>query len=126
MFPAPKFPAYPHAERRSERQYKPEPSIQAATRHQIAFGRTRDLSSGGAWFATTQALSLGEQVELSIDWPMLLDGVCPLKLVLTGKVVRSDYRGAAVKTFSHEFRTRRGIRPIPDTQPGDSDRIRRA
>jgi hypothetical protein len=34
-----------------------------------------------------------------------LAGVCPLKLVIHGNVVRSDAKSIAVRTKHHEFRT---------------------
>ena len=41
------------------------------------------------------------------DWPVLLDGSCPLKLVVFGKVVRNDERITAIAADQHEFRTRK-------------------
>jgi hypothetical protein len=68
-------------------------------------GRTVNMASGGVLLDTMEALPLGSQIELVIHWPFLLEGVCPLKLVVKGRVVRSDDRGVAVLTKHHEFRT---------------------
>jgi PilZ domain len=68
-------------------------------------GRTLNIGSGGVLLQTEGALPPGEFIELIIHWPFLLEGVCPLKLVMRGRIVRSDGRGVAVKAKHHEFRT---------------------
>jgi hypothetical protein len=50
-----------------------------------------------------------------LSWPFLLEGVCPLKLVMKGRIVRSDLRGVAIQSSYHEFRTA-GSR-MPKNQP---------
>jgi hypothetical protein len=42
---------------------------------------------------------------LLMQWPFFLDGTCPLKLVVQGRIVRSDGNGTAVQVLRHEFRT---------------------
>jgi len=69
------------------------------------FGKTRDLSTGSVFFRADQPLPKGLPVELSMDWPVRLDGVCALQLWITGKVVRSCGPETAVKIIHHEFRT---------------------
>ena len=69
-------------------------------------GKTYDFSRSGIFFSSYQALPKGLPVELLIDWPMLLDGVCPLQLRISGKVLRSSEAGTAVKIMRHEFCTR--------------------
>ena len=68
-------------------------------------GYTIDLSSGGVQFEAGRPLPMGFQVELSVAWPILLDSVSPLQLVVQGKVVRSRYGRTAVRMDQHEFRT---------------------
>jgi c-di-GMP-binding flagellar brake protein YcgR len=70
------------------------------------FGKTIDMSSGGVLISTQSIIVEGEKVEMSIAWPAQLDGVLPLKLVATGRVVRSDEKQAAITIESHEFKTR--------------------
>jgi hypothetical protein len=41
-----------------------------------------------------------------IDWPALLDQRCPLRLVITGKILRSDQTGTAVGIIRYDFRIR--------------------
>jgi len=71
-------------------------------------GKTCDLSTGGIFFRADRSLPKGWPVELAIDWPMRLDGICPLQLRVMGKIVRSSETGTAVKITHHEFCTRRG------------------
>jgi hypothetical protein len=68
-------------------------------------GRTLNISSSGVWFSTDNMLTSGMPVELSMTWPVLLNDVCPMKLMIYGCVVRSNDRGAAVAIERYEFRT---------------------
>src|SRR5579864_471995 len=61
-------------------------------------GRTLNVSSGGVLFEANESLPSGSSIELLMQWPFLLEGVCPLKLVIHGSVVRSDSKGVAVRT----------------------------
>lgn len=70
-------------------------------------GKTIDMSSGGVFFTTEGELPHGRLIELSVNWPARLDGVCPLQLVALGRVVRSDGAGAAVRIERYEFKTRK-------------------
>jgi hypothetical protein len=70
-------------------------------------GKTLDISSRGVLFETEQRLRPGKRVEVSVNWPALLDGACPLKFVAVGRIVRSEEKCAAMKVEQHEFRTRR-------------------
>ena len=71
-------------------------------------GKTLNFGSGGLLFTTEDRLPLGRVVELSVTWPALLGGKCPLQFVATGRVVRSESNRAAVKIERYEFRTRGG------------------
>jgi hypothetical protein len=73
---------------------------------QFCTGRTVNISSSGIWFTTEAPLCTNLPLELSVSWPARLNGVCPLKLVIFGTVVRSDEGGAALAIKRHEFRTR--------------------
>jgi PilZ domain-containing protein len=74
-------------------------------------GMTLNISSGGVLFHVNgvfenkDILPDGGMIELAIKWPLLLDEVCPLKLVVRGCIVRRDDTRLAVKTEQHEFRT---------------------
>src|ERR1700675_2953972 len=49
-----------------------------------------NMSSGGVLVAAQNEIGAGIAVELSIEWPFLLDGRVPLQLVAAGRVVRCD------------------------------------
>jgi len=84
----------------------------------LGAARTINIASGGVLLDVQDALNVGTSVEVLISWPLRLEGVCPLKLVISGRVVRSDLRGVAVEAKYHEFRTA-GIRGS-HSRPPDS------
>ena len=103
-----------HAEeRRASRRYPIEQDAAykvlnyRAAAPEAGVGRTLDISSGGVLFVTEQRLRTGKRLELSVNWPAMLDGGCPLKFVAVGRVVRAEERRAAIQIEQHQFRTRR-------------------
>lgn len=74
----------------------------------IGRGQTIDISSKGVYFTSDVALSVGERLELSINWPAQLDQKLPLQLVTLGRIVRSDSGRYAMAIERYEFRTMRG------------------
>lgn len=75
-------------------------------------GQTVDLSSHGVAFETAAKLSVGELLELSISWPVLLDETCLMQLVVFGHVVRTRRNTVACTIDRYEFRTQRRATPI--------------
>jgi len=73
------------------------------------------MSSGGILFTATETVKVGAHVELSVSWPVLLNGDCPMKLVIEGRVVRSDGSSTAIRVERHEYRTQR--RSLAQPQP---------
>jgi len=71
------------------------------------YGRTIDMSSGGVLFTTEAALPHGRLIEIAVNWPARLGGVCPLQFVAVGRVVRSDSASAAVHIRKYQFKTRK-------------------
>ena len=72
-----------------------------------------DIGSGGVFFKAQSPLPVGEQVELLLDWPVMLDGRCPLRLVINGRILRSSARGSAVSVLRYEYRLRPKVaRPL--------------
>jgi c-di-GMP-binding flagellar brake protein YcgR len=69
-------------------------------------GRTLDIGSGGILFTTQERLPMGRLVEVAVDWPVRLDGDCPLRFVAVGRVVRSEATKAAVQITRYAFKTR--------------------
>ncbi len=70
-------------------------------------GRTVNLSSKGVLFDAPERLPVGCRVQLSIAWPMKLNGTIALTLRTRGTIVRRRNRFIAVLLSSHEFCTRR-------------------
>jgi PilZ domain len=87
----------------------------------LGSGQTLDVSSGGACFESTGPFPSAGSIELTINWPCLLEGVCPLKLVMRGRIVRVDGERIAVEAEHHEFRTA-GIRPTHAHPPSAKSR----
>jgi len=88
---------------REEVKYK---VLHARSGESSGSGQTINFGSGGILFTTEEKLPIGRMVELSVNWPARLDGVCPLQFVATGRVVRSEHQRAAVRIEKYEFRTR--------------------
>jgi hypothetical protein len=76
-------------------------------------GKTLDISSSGVFFETVQRLRFGKRVEVSVNWPVALEGGCPLKFVVVGRVVRAEDTRAAMLIEQYEFRTRRTKELLP-------------
>jgi hypothetical protein len=114
------FPASPPLEsradeRRSHQRYPISLPLDYRLLHRgrvdsLGSARTINMATGGVLLQADASLIMGRQIELSINWPMLLEGVCPLKLVMWGRITRSDSQGVAIQTRQHEFRTA-GLRP---------------
>ena len=97
-----------------ERRYKRRFPMEQDVRYKMLYGqriaetgsgRTTNVSSSGIWFSTESMLTTGMPIELSLNWPVLLNDTCPMKLMIYGCVVRSNERGAAVAIERYEFRT---------------------
>lgn len=76
-------------------------------------GVTANLSSAGIFVAARAIPPVNKQIKLSIDWPALLDGSCPLRLVVVGRVRRVNRYGMALAIEKYEFCLRAGRRPRP-------------
>jgi hypothetical protein len=80
--------------------------IQSKSGIVTGYGTTLNIGSGGVLFTTEERLPIGRTVELSVNWPARLDGICPLQFVAIGRVVRSEEDRAAVRIDRYEFKTR--------------------
>jgi hypothetical protein len=77
-------------------------------------GRTIDLSSSGLSFPADRSLETGQKLDVSIDWPALLDGGVKLQLIVSGVVVRTAGTATALQIRRHEFKTRHvGLKVVP-------------
>lgn len=68
-------------------------------------GTTENMSSGGVAFRSDGALPDGAYIEMSISWPALLDGECPMRLIVFGRIMRGDERTKVCTIEKWEFRT---------------------
>ena len=68
-------------------------------------GTTLNMSTGGVLFQASDVLIPFRQIEMSLQWPFLLQDVCPLRLYVRGRVVRSRGYEMAVRIDTYEFRT---------------------
>jgi hypothetical protein len=108
--------------RRSKRRFQIEQDVRYKMLYgqQIAeagVGRTINISSHGVWFTTETMLPPGLPVELSMNWPVLLNDSCAMKLMIFGCVIRSSERGAVVAVERYEFRTQGRSFQQPTVQP---------
>jgi hypothetical protein len=71
----------------------------------LGSGKTLNVSSGGVCFECMDTLPIESSIELVMNWPCLLAGVCRLTLVMRGCIVRNDGQRIAVQVKRHEFRT---------------------
>ena len=85
-------------------------------------GKTVNLSGEGIAFEMDGVLAPGSRVELAIAWPVRLHGTCALKLVVTGKVVRSYRALTAIRMERYEFRTQgTPVQPLKTAAAGSAD-----
>ena len=97
-------------ERRTKRRFEIDQEVKYKMLYgqriaETGSGRTMNISSGGIWFTTLNMLTSGMPVELSLNWPVLLNDSCPMKLMIYGCVVRSNEKVAGVAIERYEFRT---------------------
>ena len=67
-------------------------------------GVTCNVGSDGLLMKTTCVFPQGKRIELSLDWPAMLDGRLPLRLDISGKILWSNVRGTAVEILSYKYR----------------------
>ena len=74
----------------------------------FSYGKTVNMSGNGILLVTDSVLPPGFLIEVEIDWPARLPDDVPLKMVVRGKVVRSektDVALAGVKILRYAFHT---------------------
>ena len=71
----------------------------------VGVGKTVDISSGGLLILSEHNVRVGIRLEVTMEWPALLDGEVELVLVATGQVVRARESNFALKLSRYEFRT---------------------
>jgi hypothetical protein len=68
-------------------------------------GRTKDFSEKTICFESDQELPGGVQLELCIAWPVPMQGLFPLEMVVHGAIVRIQRGLAVLRLEKFEFRT---------------------
>jgi hypothetical protein len=68
-------------------------------------GQTINIGSGGVAFRLDRALAPGRYIQLSVSWPVLLEGSCPMRLVAYGRILRSAGGRCACTIDKYEFHT---------------------
>jgi hypothetical protein len=68
-------------------------------------GETVNMSSSGVAFQADSPLVPGCFIELSVSWPVMLDGVCPMRIIVFGQVLRSEGQISVCTIEKWEFRT---------------------
>src|SRR3984885_11816120 len=107
----------PAVERRASKRFPIEQEVSyrvldhKAIVPESGVGRTFDISSKGMRFATEQRLRSGKRIELSVNWPAVLEGGCPLKFVAGGRVVGGEDTRASISIEQHEFPSPRSNGP---------------
>ncbi len=98
------------SDRRTKRRYPIHLDVQyKLLKHRrvehLGSGRTLNISSGGVLFEADGLMPASGPIELALNWPFLLHGSCNLKLVIRGRIVRTNNKAIAIKAEFHEFRT---------------------
>lgn len=98
-----------HGDRRNHRRYLVDIQLRYTyTRDGVAYlgsGKVLDLSRSGVRFETDSPPPDGTEVEMRLAWPLLLQKVCPLELLIRGEVDGTSARGTVVRNEHYEFRT---------------------
>jgi hypothetical protein len=69
-------------------------------------GRTRDLSDQTICFESDQDLPGGVRLEVCMPWPVSLQGLFPLDVIIHGALLRKQRSLAVLHLEEFEFRTR--------------------
>ena len=81
--------------------------------HQIVStgaGRTENISSGGILFHTADRVACGPSVEITIRFPTVWGDALCLELCVSGRLVRQDSNGTAVRVSRYHFQKLDGLR----------------
>jgi hypothetical protein len=73
-------------------------------------GETLHISSNELLFAAEQSFPTGQCLQVSLDWPALLENRIPMRLVVSGQILRSSDGQTTMTIEKYQFRIR-GIEP---------------
>ena len=99
-------------ERRRHQRYRINTTAQVFLSGVHERVETLDISSGGVLLKSGALLPVGRRVQLFVDWPALLNERCALRLIIEGKIIRSNPEGTAIKIIRYDYRTRYRA-PVP-------------
>jgi len=71
----------------------------------LGAGQSIELGSAGLLFQSDYPPPDGIAVELHIAWPLLVQDICAAILIVHGTVVRTNWRGTAVRMDRYLFQT---------------------
>ena len=71
-------------------------------------GHTINISRGGLLIESEHELRVGARVEVTVEWPVPLDGRVGLQMVTVGRVGRSSGSNFVLLFRQYEFRTMKG------------------
>src|SRR5262245_38861930 len=91
-------------ERRRHRRFPIATRAEYVLRDRRGETVTSNISSDAVLVQSADVLRIGESVELRVDWPVLLEGRCPLRLIITGKVLGRAARGTIIRIVRYEYR----------------------
>jgi hypothetical protein len=66
-------------------------------------GRTGNISSGGVLFHADNGVINGAAVELSVRWPAVLGNTPYIELCISGRLLRHDPNGIAMRMNKYHF-----------------------
>jgi PilZ domain-containing protein len=69
-------------------------------------GRTLNVSSGGILFESASVVPPGMEIEVSLEWPAMLDNVTALRLSIVGRTVWARDNQTALRILRYDFRIR--------------------
>jgi DNA-binding NarL/FixJ family response regulator len=115
------------AERRTNARFPCRLAVSYQTlEHPILTGQgtseTLNISSKGLLFTSNERFEPGQLVQVSLDWPAMLEKQIPLKLVAEGRIVRNANGQTAMTIDKYEFRTRRAPRTAAAPQADTAKR----
>ncbi len=79
--------------------------LEAHKRNSPVGTETMDMSSGGMCLGCKEAPPLGSRMDVSVNWPAVLENGCRLKLVARTRVMWRSNVAVGLMIEKHEFRT---------------------
>jgi hypothetical protein len=80
-------------------------------------GKTVNISRSGILFQSMHSVLPGAQIEVSIAWPIRIDGIAHMQLRVSGRTVRTQDNCTGIHILRYEFRTGRiHVPSVPPTQ----------